>query len=148
MQRGNGFRANKTPFVSGTPLDYIAATTEVLAFGQILKQGSTMGGAVGAGDSTTPGAAVFVGMRATTGATTPIPVLRVFPGMELIVPAASSETAISTTQIGNHVAISSSGTCICAATTGKFVLSGVYSTSAVASQYFTGYFASIAATTN
>lgn len=148
MIRGNGFRPNNTPTVSGTPLEYRTPSTEVLAFGEILKQGSTMGGALGHSDSTTPGIQRFIAVKATTGATTPIPVIRLLPGMELIVPAASSETVVSTTQIGNFVAVSSSGTSICCATTGVFVISGVFNTSGASAQYFTGYFSGVAATTN
>lgn len=145
--RGNGFRPYNSNTVNGTRLDYLTPTTEALAFGQIVCQGSTMGGAVGTLGTTVPTKQRFIAMKATTGATTPIPCFRIGVMDELVAPAATSETVVSTTQIGQSIAFSSSGTCLCPATTGYFTISGVYNTSAVTGQYFTGYFSLFVATT-
>jgi len=145
--RGKGFRVNKTQYVSGTPLVYITPTTEVLPLNGLLRQGSTMGGALGTLGTTVPTKERFICMRATTGAQTLIPFLRIDASYELIAPVASSETVISTTQIGQQVAFSSSGTCLCPATTGYFAISGVFNTSGVTAQYLTGRFQTAVATT-
>lgn len=147
MIRGNGFRVNNTPVVNGTPIEHLKPSTEALAFGQIVCQGSTMGGALGTLGTTVPTKERFIALKATTGAQTLAPFLRIDATYELIAPVASSETVISTTQIGQQIAFSSSGTALCPATTGYFVISGVFNTSAVTAQYLTGRFVTAVATT-
>lgn len=149
MIRGRGFRPHNTAEVNGTPLQHIKPTTEVLAFGQIVFQGSTYGGAVGTANTTNVEKPKFIAFRATTGAQDLIPVLRLGTGSyyELIAPVASSETVVSTTAIGNYIAFSSSGTSLSPGTTGHFVVSGVFNTSSVTAQYLTGYFVTQVATT-
>lgn len=149
MVRGNGFRPHNTAEVNGTPLQFVKPTTEALAFGQIVYQGSTYGGAVGKAATTNVEKPKFIAFKATTGAQDLIPVLRLGTGSyyELIAPAASSGTVVSTTNIGNYIAFSSSGTALVPATTGHFVVSGVFNTSSVTAQFFTGYFVTQVATT-
>lgn len=125
--------------VNGTPLEYIPSTTEVLAFGQALKQGSTMGGSVGAMTGTTA-KPQFIGFVATTGGTNPIPVLRVTDQVEFVVNNASSVSAVSTTQKGLYFALSTSQTALDTGSTGFFKVSNVYNTSSAQAQYFTGFF--------
>ena len=147
MIRGSGFRPYSTPTVDGTALEHNKPSTEALAFGQIVCRGSTMGGALGGVGTTMLTKQKFIAFKATTGAQDLIPFLRLSPMQELIAPVASSETVISTTQIGQQIAFSSSGTALCPATTGHFIISGVYNTSAVTAQFLTGYFSLFVATT-
>lgn len=145
--RGNGFRVSKTPYVSGTPLVYITPTTEALPINAILKQGSTMGGAVGLALNSTYVTPTHIGLAATTGGTSiAIPCIRITPDVEFIVPMSSSETVISTTNVGNHVEFSSSGTSVVASATGTFKISAVYNTSAALAQYVKGYFVGLKST--
>lgn len=125
--------------VNGTPLEYIATTTEALQLGQALKQGSTMGGSVGAmtGSTAIP---QFISMKASTGDTNPKPVFRVTDQVEFIINNASSVSAVSTTQVGLHFALSSSQSALDTGTTGFFKVSGVFNTSGAQAQYFTGFF--------
>jgi hypothetical protein len=100
--------------------------------------GSTMGGSVGlSGTTHLPN---FIGVKATTGDTAQIPCIKVTSDIEFIVPLSSSESAVSTTNVGNHVAVSSSGTSLVASATGVFKISAVYATSGAAYQFFKGYF--------
>ena len=140
--RGNGFRTNKSPYVYASPLEFISPSSEHLPLNSVLKQGSTMGGRVGLMTGTTYATPDFISasdVAAGSSAST-IPVIRVKSDIELIVPQASSATVVSTTNIGNHVACCTSMTCVDTATTGVFVISGIYNTSAAAAQYFTGHF--------
>jgi len=145
--RGNGFRPYNTPTVDGTRLEHMTPSTDVLAFGQLVCQGSTMGGTLGVVGTTMLTKQKFICFRATTGATDTVPFLRVGLLQELVAPVATSETVISTTQIGQQIAYSSSGTCLCPATTGHFVISGVFNTSAVTGQFLTGHFIPFVGTT-
>lgn len=146
MMRGSGFRVNKAGYVYGQPLEFRTPTTEALPLYSVGQQGSTAGGNVGLCNTT--GIPEFIIMQATTGSqATQIPVLRVLPGVEFIVPCASSETVVSTTNVGNYVAFATSGTAISPDSSGTFAISGVYNTSAANAQFFTGYFKETAPTT-
>lgn len=146
MMRGNGFRVNSAAHSYGDPTEYITPTTQALPINSVLVQGSTMGGEVGL--AATTNVPDFIGLRATTGGQTiDIPCIRVLPTVEFVVPLATSETVISTTNEGNHVSFATSGTAIVASATGTFVIRKVYNTSGADAQYFTGHFTPVAVTT-
>jgi len=136
----------RTPTKNGTPFEYLVPASS-FEFGAALKQGSTMGGKVGIMTGSTSYTPDFIGYAATTGAALPlIPCLRVEKTQEFICNTASSDAVISTTRIGDHVRLSSSGTAIVGTKAGTFVISGVYNTSDAKANTVTGHFVSVATT--
>lgn len=142
----------KSPYVYSQPMEYYPASTGQLQLGQLVKIDSTntspyrVISPVGLTSCTnTFKVKLYIAMKDQATPTTSqsrdlnFPVLAVDPGVTYVVDHATSETVISTTDIGVNYAVSSSGAAT-KGSTGNFRILGMYNTSDTAAQKLIGHF--------